>query len=420
MTSNNEHDALGELFRRRLENHRIPDYGNGWDAIEHRLNKRKKKAAVWLWSAGITAAAASIALLLTVRQPASEETAVVTVSQQVSIEEKETAEETTILNPDNDKLETGKTGKIGETGENGETEEIGENGKNRKNESVIQLFGYSVIEKDSVIQLFSYSVIEKDSVIQLFNHSVIENLVGDDPDEEEESGKTEKKWLFAAAFGTGGSTNGFDVMSNDYSVYDSPMAGWDGMGRGNDYATELSSSIRSFNSMKREDFTNIQHSPPFSFGLTARKSLRKNIGVESGLVYTYLSSRFEGEGYNAHQSLHYIGIPVNMAVYFGNSKSNWRAYLSGGFMVEKGLRAKFVQQENWVSASRNTTVKSSAISGLQWSLNGALGVNYRLEKGWGIYFEPRVGYSFDCNQPISIRTEKPLFFGINMGLNYEL
>ena len=140
--------------------------------------------------------------------------------------------------------------------------------------------------------------------------------------------------------------------------------------------------------------------------------------MESGLTYTYLSSRFEWSDCNVHQSLHYLGIPVNLVVYLWNTNPNWKIYLSGGFMVEKGLRAIYRQERQITSEHRITTVRSH-IDGLQWSLNGGLGINYRLEKGWGIYFEPRVGYSFDSNQPVSIRTEYPIYFGFNLGLNYE-
>ena len=420
--SNNEYDALGELFRRRLENHRIPVDGNGWDEIERRLGKRKKKSAVWLWSVG-AAAAASIALMFIVRQPVSDETSVMTVSQQVILDESETTHHDATPNTESGKILTEQNtvsvrqnpvrdsrtveknmtiaqnmpSKIGETGEIEEFGEIGKMGETGE----------------------TGNIVKKDSVIQKFDDSKIQKLVDDDPEKEEESVKKSEKWLFAAAFSTGGSTTGFlDKYENSSS---SPLASKDYhvFYGNNNYATELSHNIRSFNDISRDKFTNIQHRVPLSFGLTARKSLGKNGGVESGLIYTYLSSRFEWEGYHVNQSLHYLGVPVNMVVYFGNAKSNWRVYLSGGFMVEKGLRAIYRQERLTGSEIRNTTVKSR-IGSLQWSLNGALGVNYRLEKGWGIYFEPRVGYSFDCNQPISVRTEMPLFFGINMGLNYEL
>jgi hypothetical protein len=191
----------------------------------------------------------------------------------------------------------------------------------------------------------------------------------------------------------------------------------------NTYAAEMSYNIRSFDYMSKDNFSNISHSPPLSFGLTARKSLGRNGGVETGLVYTNLVSRFawsDWSNYNVHQNLHYLGIPVNLAVYLWDTSPNWRIYLSGGFMVEKGLRAIYRQDRQRGSEVQTSTVKKNSIDGLQWSLNSALGVNYKLEKGWGIYFEPRMGYSFDCNQPISMRTEIPVYFGINLGLNYEL
>jgi hypothetical protein len=246
------------------------------------------------------------------------------------------------------------------------------------------------------------------------------SLVADHPDEDETDAKKKDKWLLAAAFGTGGYTNGFNDSFNDRASYSGMEMGLSGSD--NSYAAEKSSSIRSFSYMSREDFTNISHRPPFSLGMTARKSLGKNGGIVSGLVYTYLASNFKWSDwseYNVHQNLHYVGIPVNLSVCLWNSKPNWRIYLSGGFMVEKGLRALYRQERYSGSELRTTTVKSS-INGWQWSLNGALGVIRRLENGFGIYFEPRVGYSFDCNQPISVRTEMPVFFGINMGVNYQL
>jgi len=423
MIRNNEYDALGELFRQRLENHRILVDGNGWNEIELRLNKKKKKTTVWLWSVGAAALAASIALLLVFQQQIADENPVMTVSQQIILEESKTdhsgttpnseennirREQSTIYNSQNPvrNLSSAEKNPPAMDGvlsvlqpEYWEIERTGENSESEENEMIIQLYNDAVIEK----------VIPKLDI----------SLVADQPDEEEEPGEKGEKWLFAAAFGARGSSRGFDNLLKDDTVYDYPMMGWGGMGKGNDYASERSGSIQSFNYMRRDDFTNIQHSLPISFGITARKSLGKNSGLESGLEYTYLSSRFKWGGYDVNQSLHYLGIPVYGVVYLGNSNSNWRIYLSGGFILEKGLRARYVQKADWGTAVQTTTIKSS-IDGLQWSLNGALGIIYRLEKGWGIYFEPRIGYSFDCNQPISVRTEMPVFFGINMGLNFEL
>ena len=432
MTSNSEYDIIGELFRQRLENHRIPVDDNDWDEIERRLGKRKKnKAIIWLWSVG--AAAAAVAALLIISRPQTDEVSTMTVSQQI------TPEETNDLNPDNSgqgfknsRIQRFKDSKIQGMKDSNPELDSGQGFKNSK----IQRFKDSKIQgkTDSNPELDSGQLLD-DSITLSFNDSVTHSfddlviaekeipkldasLVEDRPEEDEADTKKTDKWLLAAAFGIGGQTNGFsDTKGNPMA---NPSIEMGLSGSDNRYATDKANSVQSFSYMSRNDFTNISHLPPLSFGVTARKNLGKGIGVESGLVYTYLASRFEWSGYDVRQSLHYVGIPVNMVVYLWNSNPNWRVYLSGGAMAEKGMRAIYRQEMQGGEVIRTTTVKSSSIDGWQWSLNGALGLNYRLEKGWGIYFEPRVGYSFDCNQPVSIRTEWPVYFGIHLGLNFEL
>jgi len=426
MTGYNEYDALGDLFRRRLENHRIPVNGNGWIDIEHRLNKRKKnKAAIWLWSAA--AAAASIALLLIFNHPASDETVILAVEQQATLEDMETANLEARPNLIADEmLEIQIPSSINHPVRN---EMLAEQNISTTHSipSGIQPL-YDELPPENLIAAMendeepktdedNFAATQVSKEIPKLNIS----LLDDWPEDDETGTKNTNKWLFAAAFGTGGYINEYG-NGNDHNIigHNSSPKGWLGLSSGNSYATDMSYNIRSFSGMSRNDFTNISHRPPFSIGLTARKSLSKNSGVESGLVYTYLASQYKWSNYDVRQGLHYVGIPVNGVIYLWNSNPNWRVYFSGGFMIEKGLRGIY-RQERWLeSEHRITTVKSSSISGMQWSLNGALGINYRLEKGWGIYFEPRVGYSFDCDQPVSIRTEWPVYVGVHLGLNYEL
>ena len=219
--------------------------------------------------------------------------------------------------------------------------------------------------------------------------------------------KQKEQWLISAAVRLGGSIDGLNTEKNNM-LFDKSS--------GNEYAAVMSNNIHSLLNMSKEEFTRIKHLPPLSFGLTAQKSYGKNIGIESGLVYTLLVSEFEWEGYKSNQSLHYLGIPVNLAIYLWNINPKCKIYISGGFTVEKGVRAIY-RQENFKENKTSTAYKT--LRGFQWSLNGALGVNYKLGKSWGLYLEPKIGYSFQCNQPISIRTEYPVYFGINLGLNYE-
>ena len=246
------------------------------------------------------------------------------------------------------------------------------------------------------------------------------SLVEDKPEEELSNRKKSEKWLLAAAFGTGGSTKGHGKeFTRSSSEASSVSAGWDRMGSGNQYAVNMSPYVKSFYEMSKDEFTKYSHLPPFSFGLTARKNYEKGVGLESGLVYTYLSSHFVWLGYEGRQNLHYLGIPVNLVVNLWNKNPNWQIYFSGGFTVEKGVRAIYRQERRTLNEHRITTV-SSSIPGLQWSFGGGLGVNYKLENGWGLYFEPRAGYSIGSDQPVSVRTEYPVYIGINLGLNWEL
>jgi hypothetical protein len=423
MTGNNEYDAIGELFRRRLENHRMPVDSNGWDEIERRMGRRKNKSVIWLWIAGTAAAAATIAVLLTVRPATNEMIAAMDAEESVPAHHEVAP---TIVAQD--LTDTAQADAFNTADEPVKIVYQRTGTDNSDNDADVVATNIAALsepyeeENHSVTRLLSDSDTHllSDSVAQSLIRSVAQLLNDLDIEEEDDAAtKDRSKWLLAAAFGTGGYTdesfnNSVFNSSADLTPSKSSIVG------NNDYATNLSYNIRSFNGMYKDEFTNIRHRPPVSFGVMARKHLGKHGGVESGLVYTYLASQFEWSGYDVHQGLHYMGVPVNMFVYLGNNaKSNWRVYLSGGFTVEKNLRAVFRQENRWSDGVRTTIVKST-IDRLQWSLNGALGLSYKLEKGWGIYFEPRVGYSFDCGQPISIRTEWPVYVGINLGLNYEL
>ncbi|MDR1171368.1 MAG: hypothetical protein LBL24_02825 [Bacteroidales bacterium] len=432
--NHSEYDAIGELFRRKLENHRMPVDDSDWDEIERRMGKRKRnKVAIWL-SVGVMAAAASIAALVIFSGPAADEIPVMTLSQQTIPEEPATTLETLSV-PASDEVDAppvdvpkpadkpapNKTpatlpGTDRTSNEAGFTDFPGSGEPGDRVSATVDRDGLPVAAAEAGREQPG----EDEPVVAQAEKEIPRldiSLVEDKPDEETDT-KKKKKWLLAVAFGTGGYTDGLsDTEDAYYASMDAPE--WDGLGSGNQYATDLSGSIRSFSNMARDDFSSISHHTPLSFGLTVRKSLGKHAGIESGLVYTYLSSRFKWDDYDVYQSLHYTGIPVNIVVYLWQAKPNWRIYLSGGFTVEKGLRAVYRQERRLGNEIRTTSVRTS-IDGLQWSLNGGLGINYRFGSGLGIYFEPRAGYAFDCGQPINMRTEWPIFVGINMGLNYEL
>lgn len=154
-----------------------------------------------------------------------------------------------------------------------------------------------------------------------------------------------------------------------------------------------------------KQIVDIKHHQPISFGLFVRKALGKGFSLESGLIYTLLSSdaKLADNDQQIEQKLHYIGIPL---------RANWNfldkklvtLYVSGGGMIEKCVYGKL--------GSEKETVKP-----LQFSVSGAVGAQLNATKRVGIYVEPGVAYYFDDGSDIqTIRKENPFNFNIQAGI----
>lgn len=223
------------------------------------------------------------------------------------------------------------------------------------------------------------------------------------------------QWQVAAGFGAGGSFPSLSI-GGDRLVYDNaPSGGSSGI------PSIPSTPSNEYNqALSPDDFTDTKHRLPLSFGLTVRKHLNRTLAVETGVVYTRLSTDFERMGkihYDANLKLHYLGVPVNLVVKLWD-RPLWTVYLSGGGMVEKGLRSVYHQRQFLGDKVNHLDVKGS-IRGLQWSLNGSVGVAYRFHDDFSLYVEPRISYYFDTDQPFSLRTEHPTSFGLGAGIRYE-
>ena len=132
-----------------------------------------------------------------------------------------------------------------------------------------------------------------------------------------------------------------------------------------------------------------------------------NIGIETGIIYTLLNSdvKIREKASNVKQTLHYIGVPVNVSwTFYKNHR--FRTDVTGGIMIEKCVSAKF----------GDDTFK---LTNFQPSLHVGLGGEYRLSRYMGIYIQPTASYYFKDDTPIrTIRTENPLQLGIKGGIRF--
>ena len=170
----------------------------------------------------------------------------------------------------------------------------------------------------------------------------------------------------------------------------------------------------------KDKITEIRPSIPISFGIAVRKNIHSTIGIETGLVYTYLSTDMtiidDGRS-EVTLKLHYLGVPANLIVNLYD-KSRWNIYASAGGMIEKGL-VSVSQSKNYSVYKNSKITNNRSISGLQWSLNGGVGLSYGIYKDINLYIEPGVSYYFDNDQPVSKRTEDPFSFNLRVGLRYD-
>ncbi len=428
---NNNRDAFSESIRQKLEDHRLPVDADCWNEIETRLRPKKKRRVIpfWFWLTG-EAAVAVLALMFTL-QPSFEPSTDSSKSENHIKEElKQTkqfaqqqttsihtnkiiARTKTITNIQSEQIIVRQpitsTQKVVLPSENDQVLTVLLNNDTIQNKMISGIENKNNREQEETIT--ETKTAENDSSLSTKATKIIPYSLADATIKEPESKRKNKhNWLLAATVGTNGSTmmntggneNLYSVSKDNNSLSTSNMS--------SSYANVLSSA----------KYDKQNYLPPISFGLIIRKNLNKTISIETGLVYTYLSSTFENEGvlhYNAKLRLDYLGVPVNFVGKLW-SKYNWEIYLLGGVMVEKGLRSTYTEEEH-LSNQTNSTKSTSSIDGLQWSINGAVGMAYKLERNWSIYFEPKISYFFDNNQPVSARTDHPTTIGLSAGIRYQ-
>lgn len=211
------------------------------------------------------------------------------------------------------------------------------------------------------------------------------------------------------------------------SVFSSDMADLGGKGvvRNDYYGGTGSNGIGDANgSPVGQPVTDVHHYQPVRIGMSVRYRLTERWSLESGMVYSMLSSDIATEGINyssySEQKLHYIGIPLSV------SYDIWRnrhagVYVSGGGMVEKMVSGKVKTRANVSGRPDTYFAEHVSMSSPQLSISGALGAEVSLFRRIGIFVEPGVNYYFDNNSSIpTFYKDKPFSFNLNLGVRYDI
>ena len=167
------------------------------------------------------------------------------------------------------------------------------------------------------------------------------------------------------------------------------------------------------------------HKMPVKLGLTARYAFTNLLGIESGLTYSLLQSDIQrgsesttGAWSSSDQTLHYLGVPLNLTFNFLNSKYV-DVYASAGGMMEFGVKGSIKTTDHLHNSMTSTHQNAITPKGLLWSVNATAGVQVNVLPSLGIYVEPGMSHHFkNDRQPRSSYTDKPTNFALGFGIRY--
>lgn len=167
--------------------------------------------------------------------------------------------------------------------------------------------------------------------------------------------------------------------------------------------------------------TKVTHKFPLSAGLTVKKKVSDRFSIESGLIYTFLSSELsagEVDFYSQEQRLHYLGIPlkVNYTLW---KKDRLSVYATAGAMAELCVDGSLNTNYYLNNIHKKKSKTDLDVGKVQMSALASLGVQYDISKPVSIYAEPGIAYYFDDKSVVeTIRKEQPLTASVQFGVRF--
>lgn len=178
--------------------------------------------------------------------------------------------------------------------------------------------------------------------------------------------------------------------------------------------------------------TDVHHNKPLSFGVGVSYYLNDRFSLNSGLVYTYLSSDWKtNDEYKVKttQKLHFAGIPLGVTYKI----AEWRRfnlYASAGVQMDVNVagrqKGELVRDALQTDVVIDREVRSVREKKLLFSANAKAGISYPLLRFLSAYAEAGAGYYFDNGSALfdkmskmpTIYSEKPLNLTLQAGFRF--
>lgn len=207
--------------------------------------------------------------------------------------------------------------------------------------------------------------------------------------------------------------------------------------------TSISNSLRSMSIYHNEEMqtladvapileeelpADIDHNQPISFGITVSKNLNEKFAIETGLVYTYLSSKIRstkesGIKRDDTQHFHYLGVPISLNYNFAKwGKAEF--YASAGGMIQKDFHGRYKEYQASFNkegqANQVLNKKKIHQDNLQVSVLGKIGATYPIYDKMHVYATVGGAYYFDANNKYkTIYSDKKVQLDLNIGIKFK-
>ena len=416
--SSMEDKKFDEIIRRLSLEAEMSDVPDVWDGIENRLARRRR---VILWRRTAVSAAIAAALALAFFLPERE------VTETVSVVEPEYIAGTAGMQRENssapvaDSLDDGVAGPVKEM-TSGQVTAGPANLMAERKPSAVQVLRTEDAGMAEDVETVEIVKPAEDTIATLAEKPSSTKEISEGYDSadllafsEENSEKTKDVSL--------------SVSSDFYTIY--------GTGNVNFVSRSMSGGTGGAGGANVKPLTGSSpsHSIPLSAGVEVQYGFGKKnsfgqyrMGMGIGVNYTYMRSSYQAlvsrnylgkygvgdEQASVTQGLQYIGIPFSLYMNILTTDKLF-FYAAVGGEVEKGLQLKYRFVDNNGTVSR----KAESVSGVQWSANVGMGLEYRFVNFMGVYVDPRLTYFFNCAQPYSIREEQRLQLNLNLGFRFH-
>ena len=418
----NSDNKIRDQFKSKFDDFKVPIPADGWDQIEESLNsivvvQNHNVRRIWRIVGSVAAVAVLIlGSLLFLKPPIVQENAYISDATEKTITIKDEKSESVtqptssdIVKPAKEELFAQKKSDVNkredviyESKEEIILDEVVET-LAEVHESFAKEIAYFDMVDDKVIE-------EITLIIQDQDHLLAEHFIEKDDNS-----------LVLAFGGKGGLTSFYQSVNTPMTLRSATVASE------NQFLDESDKMLFQQNILK-DNIAEMEHNQPVSFGVTVSKSIIEGLYLETGLVYSYLYSKSKNTSAilqnRQTQSLHYLGIPINLNYNLFSLRS-LNVYASLGGMIEKDVYGRFREEgegESIDDEMKSEFLRNETISqrNPQLSVNAGLGLSYPLYRDLKLYGKIGGAYYFDAKNDFkTIYSDSKIVMDLSIGIRYE-